>query len=221
MDWDKIALAFADGGVWMYAILVSSIIVLGIIVERFVFLFFRFNLNGKAFMAQIQKLVLSNNIDRAIKLCNTAPTAALARVIKAGLTRANKSEEEIKNALEEMTLEVLPQVEKRTGSLQSLANIAMLLGLLGTVVGLIGAFDSLATVSADKRQEALGKYVALAMHCTAFGLIVSIPAMLAHVFLMSVTKKIIDEIDHNSLRLENLLVARLRSGQTGGGSEEA
>jgi biopolymer transport protein ExbB len=210
---DYIAKAFSDGGIWMYAILIVSIIALGVIVERFVFLFFKYNINAKAFMAQVQKLVLSNNIDRAIKLCNTAPSAALSRVIKAGLTRANKSESEIQNSIEEATLEVLPQIEKRTSSLQALGNIATLLGLLGTIVGMILAFESLATVSADKRQEALGKNIAIAMNTTAFGLIVAIPTMGAHIVLSNVTKKIVDEIDQYSVKLENLLISRLKSGQ--------
>ena len=215
---DYIAKAFSDGGIWMYAILIVSIIALGVIVERFVFLFFKYNINAKAFMAQVQKLVLSNNIDRAIKLCNTAPSAALSRVIKAGLTRANKSESEIQNSIEEATLEVLPQIEKRTSSLQALGNIATLLGLLGTIVGMILAFESLATVSADKRQEALGKNIAIAMNTTAFGLIVAIPTMGAHIVLSNVTKKIVDEIDQYSVKLENLLISRLKSGQ---GKEKA
>jgi biopolymer transport protein ExbB len=134
-------------------------------------------------------------------------------VIKAGLTRANKSESEIQNSIEEATLEVLPQIEKRTSSLQALANIATLLGLLGTIVGMILAFESLATVSADKRQEALGKNISIAMNTTAFGLIVSIPVMSAHIVLSNVTKKIVDEIDQYSVKLENLLVSRLKSGQ--------
>ncbi len=86
---DQIAKAFSTGGIWMYVILGASIVGLGIIVERFIFLFFKYNINATAFMAQIQKLVMANKIDHAIKLCNAAPSAALARVIKAGLKKAN------------------------------------------------------------------------------------------------------------------------------------
>jgi biopolymer transport protein ExbB len=87
---DQIAKAFSTGGIWMYVILGTSVIGLGIIVERFIFLFFKFNINATAFMAQIQKLVMANKIDHAIKLCNAAPSAALAKVITAGLTNAKK-----------------------------------------------------------------------------------------------------------------------------------
>ncbi|GMV43299.1 MAG: flagellar motor protein MotA [Myxococcales bacterium] len=213
---DQIAKAFSTGGIWMYIILVVSIFGVGIMIERFIFLFFKYNINATAFMAQIQKLVMANNIDRAIKLCNAAPSAALAKVIKAGLTRANKGELEIQNAVEEATLEVVPHIQKRTNSLQAIANIATLLGLLGTIIGMIGAFNDLANVSADKRQEALGRNISLAMNTTAFGLIVAIPCMAAHIFLSGVTKKIIDEIDQYSVKLENLLISR---GRSGGGAE--
>ncbi len=209
---DYIARAFATGFPWMHAILLTAIIALAIIIERFIFLFFRYNINARAFMAQVQKLVMGNNIDRAIKLCNAAPNAALARVVKAGLTRANKGEREVHNALEEAALEVLPLVQKRTSTLQAIANIATMLGLLGTVVGMIGAFNDLATVTPDKRQEALGRNIALAMNTTAFGLIIAIPCLFAFIFLSNVTRKIIDEIDQYSVKLENLLGYRLKGG---------
>ncbi len=180
---DYIAQAFSTGGIWMYAILLVSIVAIAIIIERFVTLYFRYNINAQAFMAQVQKLVLANNIDRAIKLCSAAPSAALARVIKAGLTRANNGELEIQNAVEEATLEVVPLVEKRTNSLVALANVATLLGLLGTIIGMIGAFRALSDVPPDQRQKVLGQQIGLAMNTTAFGLIVAIPCMLAHILL--------------------------------------
>ena len=205
-----IAEAFDKGGPWMYSILAVSVLAIGLIIERFIFLFFKYNINAQAFMAQIQKLVMANNIDRAIKLCNAAPSAALPKVVKAGLTRANKGEVEIQNAVEEATLEVVPQIMKRTPSLQALANIATLLGLLGTIIGLINAFKALQSqqVAVEDRQRVLSEGISLAMNTTAFGLIVAIPCMLAHLFLSGMTKKIVDEIDQHSVKLENLLVSR-------------
>jgi len=209
-----VAKFYSDGGAWMHPILVMSVIGLGVIIERFIFLYFKYNINAAAFMAQIQKLVMANNIDRAIKLCNAAPSAALPKVIKAGLTRANKGPEEIQNAVEEATLEIVPVVTKRTNVLQQIANIATLLGLLGTILGLIQAFEALSdpSIPPDKRQAMLANGISIAMNTTAFGLIVAIPCLLAQVFLASVTKKIIDEIDQYSVKLENLLISRLHGG---------
>jgi biopolymer transport protein ExbB/TolQ len=207
-----IAEAFDSGGGWMYVIAFTSVVGLGIIVERFIFLFFKYNINANAFMGQIQKLVMANNIDRAIKLCNAAPNAALPKVIKAGLTRANKGELEISNAIEEATLEVVPIVQKRTPTLGGVANVATLLGLLGTIVGLIQAFAALESAAPDQRAAALAKGIAVAMNTTAFGLIVAIPCMTAQMFLQAVTTKILNEIDQYSVKLENLLVSRYRAG---------
>ena len=207
-----IAQAFSEGGGWMYVIAFTSVIGLGIIVERFIFLFFKYNINANAFMGQIQKLVMANNIDRAIKLCNAAPNAALPKVIKAGLTRANKGELEISNAIEEATLEVVPIVTKRTATLGGVANVATLLGLLGTIVGLIQAFAALESAAPDARAAALAKGISVAMNTTAFGLIVAIPCMSAQMFLAAVTTKILNEIDQYSVKLENLLVSRYRAG---------
>ena len=214
----EVAKFYSDGGVWMHPILAMSIIGLGIIIERFIFLYFKYNINASAFMAQIQKLVMANNIDRAIKLCNAAPSAALPKVIKAGLTRANKGPDEIQNAVEEASLEIVPAITKRVGVLNQVANIATLLGLLGTIIGLIQAFDALAdpSIPPDKRQAMRANGIAVAMNTTAFGLIVAIPCLGAQILLGSVAKKIIDEIDQHSVKLENLLISRLHGTAAGG-----
>lgn len=207
-----IAEAFRIGGVWMYLILASSIFAIGIAIERFIFLFFKYNINAEAFYAQVQKLVMANNVDRAIKLCNAAPSAALPKVVKAGLTRANKGEVEIQNAVEEATLEVVPRIQKRTTALASLANIATLLGLLGTIIGLIEAFEALEKATPENRQRLLARGIALAMNTTAFGLIVAIPTLIAHLILSGQTKRLLDEIDLYSVKLENLLISRGKGG---------
>jgi biopolymer transport protein ExbB len=212
----SIAKFFMDGGPWMIPIGFMSFLVAAVAVERVIFLFFRYNINGTAFMAQIQKLVMANNIDRAIKLCNAAPNAALPRIVKAGLTRANKGETEIQNAVEEASLEVIPLLQKRTGSLSTLASLATLLGLLGTVMGLIDAFEVVANAPADQKSQLLTKSISVAMGTTAFGLMVAIPGLFLHMLLTGITKKIIDEIDMYSVKLENLLITRGKSGAGGG-----
>lgn len=209
---------FQEGGLWMLPVAVISFLVMGITIERVVFIFFRYNINGAAFMAQIQKLVMANNIDRAIKLCNAAPHAALARVIKGGLTRANKGEIEIQNAVTEASLEVVPQLTKRAGTLATLASLATLAGLLGTVFGLIGAFRAVSSAPAAEKAAILTGAIAEAMNCTAFGLVVGIPALFAHLMLAGMQKKIIDEIDFYSVKLENLLISRGKGGLEGGES---
>ena len=203
---------YSDGGIWMHPITLCSVVALAIGIERVIALFFRYNINSHHFMAQIQKLVMANNIDRAIKLCNAAPQAALPRVIKAGLTRANKNEVEIASAVEEATLEVLPDINKRTATLPNVANIATLLGLLGTIIGLIEAFTAVAAAPPDMKSQLLTQALAIGLNTTAFGLMVAIPTLAIFIFLNTTTKKIIDEIDRYSVKLQNLLVARGKAG---------
>jgi biopolymer transport protein ExbB/TolQ len=201
---------FEEGGFFMYVNLVTSVATIAIIVERIIFLVFKYNINGEAFMEQIQKLVMQNQIDRAIKLCNAAPTAALPRVIRAGLTRANKNELEIQAAVEEAILDVLPGLKKRTDNLQHIANIATLIGLLGTVTGLIRAFGAVALASADQKAMILSKGISEAMNNTAFGLSIAVTCIIAHLFLSNTTRKIIDELDQYSVKLINMLYLRTK-----------
>jgi biopolymer transport protein ExbB len=212
MGGQSFAQFYQEGGEFMHAISLTAVIGAGVMIERFIFLFFRYNINGGQFFNQIQKLVMANNIDRAIKLCNAADKAALARVIKAGLTRANKSEGEIGSAIEEAMLEVTPGVGKRIAMIPALANIATLLGLLGTIDGMIRAFAAVATVAADQRATALAKGIGIAVNTTGYGLLVAIPLLAAHVFIAGLAKKINDEIDLYASKLENLLGARVRQG---------
>ena len=112
---------FREGGQFMYLILVISVIAMATVIERGYMILFRYNINGAAFMAQIQKLVMANNIDRAIKLCNAESNSALIRVLKAGLTRANRSSLEIQNSVDEATLArvVASKTRSREGGLQT------------------------------------------------------------------------------------------------------
>jgi biopolymer transport protein ExbB len=213
---DAVIRFFKEGGLWMLPIAFTSFLVVAIAIERIIFVVFRYNLDGAAFMAQIQKLVMANSIDRAIKLCNAAPQAALPRVVKAGLTRANKGEVEIQNAVEEAVLEVMPGLTKRAGALASLGSLATLLGLLGTVMGLINAFRAVAKADPAQKSQILTEAISEAMNTTAFGLMVGIPALFAHLLLTGIVKKIIDEIDMYSVKLENLLITRGKGGTDGG-----
>lgn len=203
-------IAMKDGGAWMIPILVVGVFAMAIAFERLFYILFRANINATAFMAQIQKLIMANNIDRAIKLCNAEPHAALPRVVKAGLTRANRTEKEIENAIDEATLEVGPRVNKRTSYLSMLANIATLCGLLGTIWGLIMAFQGVATASAETKQTVLAAGISMAMYTTAGGLMVAIPTLLIHSIVLNKSNKILDDVDQYGLKVANLLAARRR-----------
>ncbi len=199
---------FKEGGPFMFVNVATSAVAIAIIVERVVVLAFRLNLNAPPFMEQVQKLVLAGNIDRAIKLCAAVPGAALARVVKAGLSRSNRGEQEVARALEEAVLEMTPLVTKRIQPLWSLANIATLVGLIGTITGLIGTFKSLGAASPEMKQVMLSKGISEAMNNTAFGLTIAVVCIVAHLLLSSKAKQMIEEIEYSALKLENLLNRR-------------
>lgn len=201
---------FKDGGEFMYPILFAGVFAAAIAFERLFYIVFRANINSAAFMAQIQKLIMANNIDRAIKLCNAEPHAALPKVVKAGLTRANRTEKEIENAIDEATLEVGPLINKRTPYLAMLANVATLTGLLGTIVGLVQSFEAVAQASAETKQAMLAAGIAVAMYTTAGGLLVAIPTLVVHSIILNRSNKILDDVDQYGLKTVNLLTARRR-----------
>jgi biopolymer transport protein ExbB/TolQ len=203
---------FREGGPFMLVNVAVSAVAIAIIVERILVLAFRLNLNAGPFMEQVQKLVLSGNVDRAVKLCGAAPNAALAKVIRAGLTRASRGEQEVARALEEAVLEATPAITKRVAPLWSLANIATLIGLTGTIVGLIGTFKSLGAASPEMKQVMLSKGISEAMNNTAFALSIAVVCITAHLLLSSKAKAMVEDIEYSALRLENLL-ARQGAGE--------
>jgi biopolymer transport protein ExbB/TolQ len=204
---------FREGGPFMVVNLVTSVVAIAIIVERILVLAFRLNLNAAPFMSQVQKLILSGNVDRAVKLCDAAPNAALSKVVRAGLTRANRGEHEVARSLEEAVLEATPAISKRIASLWSLANIATLVGLIGTIVGLIGTFKSLGAATPELKQVMLTKGISEAMNNTAFGLTIAVVCIVAHLMLGSKAKQMVEDVEYNALRLENML-SRRGAGET-------
>ncbi|HVK70707.1 MAG TPA: MotA/TolQ/ExbB proton channel family protein [Polyangium sp.] len=186
--------------------LVVSAIVVTVIIERAYFQLDRYRVNSKEFFAQIKKLVVAGNIDRAIKLCDAGDYPIL-QLVKSGLTQASKGADEIDAALSEKLSELKPAVEKRVGLLWSLANIATLIGLIGTVSGLIKTFASISApgLSAAVKQQMLSNGIAEAMYNTAFGLGIAVLCMIAHVLLHTRSKNIQHDLESTTERVFNLL----------------
>jgi biopolymer transport protein ExbB len=206
--------AFKHNPTFMVLNLVTSAIVLTIVVERFTFQMTRYRVNSKEFFAQIRKLVTAGNIDRAIKLCEASDYPIL-QLVKAGLTHANKGPDEIDAALSEKLSELKPQAEKRIGALWSLANIATLIGLLGTVSGLIATFAAIASpgLSQSDKQRMLSNGIAEAMYNTALGLGIAVFCMITHIILHTRAKAIQHDLEATMERTFNLLTIQQRPGQ--------
>ena len=162
-------------------------------------------------MAQIRKWVSANDYKRAIALCTRVREKALPRIVLTGLTKASKISEpdfrSIQNAVDEGTLEVIPQLQARTNYLSMIGNVSTLIGLMGTIYGLIVAFRSVASPAIDAAQKSqmLADGISVAMNTTLAGLSVAIPSILIYTILHNKTNRIIDEIDEHTVKLINLM----------------
>lgn len=200
--------AMKVGGGWMIPIGISLAFAVTFTIERFFRLFLQYNIDGPSFMFEVQKFVLANDLDGAIRLCNGMGQSALPKVVKAGLQRASRDENQIQNAIDAASLEMVPKLECRLPYLALIANIATLLGLLGTISGLIKSFAALATADPAQRQAILSAGISEAMNATAFGLVTAIFTMITHSILTSKANKILAEIDEFGVKLLDLLSAR-------------
>lgn len=192
-----------EGGIFMWIIAVVWCMGIAISVERLK-AYFKFDVDGASMMGNIKKNVIGNQVQDAIQSCSESP-ALLSFVMKNGLKRANQSKEQIQDALEASILEVVPKIEKRLSYLALAANLSTLLGLLGTIQGLIQSFAAVAQAEASQKAQLLAEGIAVAMNTTALGLISAISLMVVHSVLMARGEKMIQEIEENSVKLLDLL----------------
>jgi len=201
---NKIAAFIQSGGVFMWVILITWSFGLAISIERFFKLARTYDIDGPSFMNELQRYILSNDIQGAIRICSGS-LAALPKVLKSGLKRSNQSIMQIQNAIDATALELIPKVELRLNYLQLIANISTLFGLLGTIQGLIQAFAALENIDPAQKQQFLASGISMAMNTTFLGLLSAISIMILHAFLASKSEKIINEIDEYSVKLMDLL----------------
>lgn len=192
-----------DGGIFMWIIVVVWCLGIAVAVERLK-QYFKFDIDGTSLMGNIKKSVIGNQVQEAIQTC-TESSALLCFVMKNGLKRANQSKDQIQDALEASILEVVPKIERRLGYLALAANLSTLLGLLGTIQGLIQSFAAVAQAEASQKAQLLAEGIAVAMNTTALGLMSAISIMVVHSFLQARGEKMIQEIEENSVKLLDLL----------------
>jgi biopolymer transport protein ExbB len=214
----NLIIMFKGGDVWVICIAVSLSISAAFVFERFIRLYLHYNVDGASFMFEVQKYILANDVDGAIRLCNGAGRAALPKVIKAGLQRASRGDDQIQNAIDAASLEMIPKLERRLPYLALIANISTLFGLLGTISGLIKAFAAIGVADPAQRSAILSTGISQAMNATAFGLVTAIFTMIMHSVLTNKANKILEEIDEFGVKLLDLLSAR-KYRQAGGKAE--
>ena len=189
----------------MYPIGVVLIIGLAIAIERYIYLTLAKVTNRSDFNRLIQ-MVRKRDYKGALRQANASKTA-MSGIVGAGIGRLlrRQPKEEIEYAMEEGLMEVLPRLEKRTQYLATLANVSTLLGLLGTIIGLIAAFTAVANADPAEKANLLSKSISVAMNTTAFGLIAAIPLLLFHAILQTKTNEIVDSFEMAGVKIMNLI----------------
>jgi len=197
-----------DGGMFLWVVLAISIVATYIIIEKYLALKFRFHIDGRHLFNELKKYLSINDNRRALEVCRQYPLVPLAQVLGAGISQIEQPMEEIEVAMEAETLYYVPQINQRLNYLPSLANTATLVGLLGTISGLIIAFGASGNVSGIAgmtKEQALAMGISVAMYTTAFALMAAIPTILAAMWLGNKANQLIDDIDHYASALKHLI----------------
>jgi biopolymer transport protein ExbB/TolQ len=204
---------FQEGGWGMYPIVVLLGITVFIWIDRQMYVT-RAKVDVDKLMSLLKSQIVSGNIQGAINTCQASP-APVTKIIAAGLRRAGGSDEDVQQGMDEEALKELPKLEKRTGYLAMLGNLATLAGLLGTITGLIKAFAGVAGVDPSMKATMLSKGISEAMNCTAFGLFTGILGLATYAWLNGMTQAVLDGINQATVETLNLVVA----GRHGGGEQ--
>lgn len=194
---------FQKGGMFMYPILIVFAVGVAIAIERWMHLTRTRNENRKMW-EQIQPVLTEGEFDKAREMVEE-DQSTISKMLSMGLARqgAVRRREDIEIAMEESMMEIIPQLEKRTPYLALLSNIATLLGLLGTIMGLIEAFTAVSNANPAEKADLLSASISVAMNTTAFGLMAAIPLLLVHAKLSSTTGQIVDSLEMASVKALN------------------
>ncbi|KAA3630213.1 MAG: MotA/TolQ/ExbB proton channel family protein [Proteobacteria bacterium] len=203
--YNNIVSFFQSGGTFMYPIVVVLALGMAIAVERYLFLSYAALRNRKAWN-DLMPLLSSGKFREAQGIIEQSG-AAISKILSYGLASLIKARrrDDVQMAMEEGLMEVIPRMEKRTHYLATLANIATLLGLLGTIIGLIQAFTAVANANPAEKADMLSASISVAMNTTAFGLMVGIPLLLVHAVLQTKSTQLIDNMEMATVKVVNLI----------------
>ena len=196
---------FQTGGPFMYPILLVLALGLAISLERFLYIT-RTHSKTKKIWKQLVPMLKAEDFERAKKLTETVKSP-VSTMLNYGFSRkdANSKRDSIESAMEEGIMESMPDIEQRTHYLATFANIATLLGLLGTIIGLIQAFTAVAGADPSEKADLLSASISVAMNTTAFGLVAAIPLILIHSYLVTKTARLIDNIEMVGVKCLNII----------------
>lgn len=205
---DTVLRFFQEGGAFMYPILFMFALGIAIAIERFIYLSAAKGSNRRMWEDMLPHLN-SGDFKRVVDMTGSSKVA-IARIINYGLHRAQgaRRREDIEMAMEEGLMEVTPRLERRTHYIGPIANVATLLGLLGTIIGLIDAFTAVANADPAQKADLLSASISVAMNTTAFGLMAAIPLLLIFSFLQSKTNEVVDSLEMATVKFLNIISER-------------
>ncbi len=198
-----------SSGLAGYCIAVLAIFALGLTLDRVKTLFFDLSIKTDEFIAQVRSLVVSGQIEEAVTFSDANRKAPVAHIVKAIVERADRDEESIRKGMEISFSEILPKITQRLGYLAMISNVVTLIGLLGTITGLILSFEAVANADPSQKGEMLAQGISLAMNTTALGLSVAIPVMMIYSILHAKQNKILNECVEQSSKIMDLLSSRI------------
>ena len=202
---------FQGGGAMMYPIAVVLVIGAAIAIERYIVLT-QTSVRNRGLWNEIAPLLARGNFQGAVQVTSKSD-AVIGQILSYGLARISSTtrRDDVEKAMEESLMDVVPRLEKRTHYLATFANLATLLGLLGTVVGLINAFAAVATVNPADKANLLSASISVAMNCTAFGLMTAVPLLVIHAVLQTKTTELIDSLEMASVKFLNAVTERSKA----------
>lgn len=202
---------FQEGGLFMYPIMLVLAVGMAVAAERYIFLSHSKMVNRRIW-DEIMPVLRNGKYQQAMSI-TAKSDAAISKILNYGLSRIKNARrrEDIEAAMEEGLMEMVPRLEKRTPYLAAFANIATLLGLLGTIIGLIQAFTAVAKADPAAKAELLSSSISVAMNTTAFGLMVAIPLLLIYTMLQSKTTEIVDSLEMATVKFLNIVTERAKS----------
>ena len=201
---------FGTGGIFMYPILIVFAVGVAISVERYITLSIVTRKN-RSVWEKVQPLLSEGEFDEAREV-TSADESTISQVLNMGLTLQGtvRRREDIEIAMEESMMEIVPRLEKRTPYVALASSIATLLGLLGTIMGLIQAFTAVANANPAEKADLLSASISVAMNTTAFGLMVAIPLLIVHAILTSKTGDIVDSLEMATVKSLNVFSRRAK-----------
>ncbi len=201
---------FASGGIFMYPILIVFAVGAAIAAERYMTLT-RVITSNQHVWDTVQPLLNEGDFDKAREV-TAKDESTISQVLSTGLSMqgAVRRREDIEIAMEENMMEIVPRLEKRTPYVALASSIATLLGLLGTIMGLIQAFTAVANANPAEKADLLSASISVAMNTTAFGLMAAIPLLITHAILTSKTGDIVDSLEMASVKALNVISRRAK-----------